>query len=416
MTDPQPDALVDDAPEIRPFTPVEALPLRGVVVLDMSRYLAAPFCATLLADLGANVIKVEALDRSDPGAHTAPVVNGVSLYYMSTTRSKRSIGIDLKSPGGAELFRSLVERADILIENYRRGVPEKLGLDFGSLRVINPRIVVCSVRSFSAESSMHNRPAYDAAVQAYTGIMSVTGQAGGPVARAGVAVADLGTGLYGAVGTLAALTKARSTGEGSHIEISLADTGLAFMAFHLTSYMNTGELIERSGTEHPAMAPLRVFTTADDDLLIMAAKDEEFERLCRFLNRPDLSADPRYQTNNDRVRNRETLHASLAAEFARRPASYWEGELERVAVPCVKVRTAADIAADPDFLRSMYTTVEHPVLGDVKLVRNPILYNGNSMPFQRAAPGWASDTDEVLGEFGFDQEQINKLRESGEIR
>ena len=398
---------------VRPFLDPEERPLRGVTVLDMSRYLAAPFAASILGDLGAEVIKIEAIDRDDPGSHAAPLMDGTSIYYLSTVRNKRAIGLNLKDPEGYEIFRRLCQKADVIVENYRRDVPESLRLDYASVSAIKSDIIVCSVRSYSAESSMKDRPAYDSAVQAYTGLMSVTGQADGEVARAGVAVADLSTGLYAAIGVLAALQKVKTSGKGTHIEIALADTGFAYMALQLSTFMNTGQVITRSGTEHPAMAPLRVFHTATADLLVMASKDEEYARLCEAIGLPDLYHDPRFATNALRVINCAELHGRMATVLGEKTAEDWLRIFDDARVPCTRVRTTADIAADPDFRATMMSTHLHKSLGEIGLVRNPLMLDGGSLPFLTMAPGWAEQTDEVLADLGFGPEEISDLRTRG---
>lgn len=406
-----PEELTPESAPVRPFLSPDQLPLRGITVLDMSRYLAAPFSASILGDLGAEVIKIEALDRDDPGAHAAPLMDGASVYYLATVRNKRAIGLDLKKREGYEIFRKLCLKADVIVENYRRDVPPSLHLDYPSVSAIKKDIILCSVRSFSAESSMKDRPAYDAAVQAYTGLMSVTGQEDGEVARAGVAVADLSTGLYATIGILAALQKAKATGEGTHIEIALADTGLAYMTLQLSTFLNTGQLIRRSGTEHPAMAPLRVFHTATADLLVMASKDEEYQRLCEAIGRPELFGDPRYQTNALRVQNHAELHAVIAGALAEKTAEQWQEIFDNARVPCTRVRDAQDITADPDFRATMMSEHLHKSLGEVKLVRNPLTLDGGSLPFRTMAPGWAEQTDEILAELGFSPDEIVRLRD-----
>jgi crotonobetainyl-CoA:carnitine CoA-transferase CaiB-like acyl-CoA transferase len=400
----------------RPFAAQDELPLRGVTVLDLSRYLAGPYAATILGDLGADVIKVEALDRDDPAMHTAPMVGNDSLYYLSTVRNKRSIALNLKSREGYELLRRLCAQADIVVENYRRDVPASLGLEFEDFKAMNQAIVLCSVRSFPKESSVADSPAYDSAVQAYTGLMSVTGQADGPVARMGVAVADLGTGLYSCIGILAALHKAKTTGVGTHVELALSDTGIALMALQLATYLNTGQVIHRSGTEHPSMAPLRVFRTATKDILLMAAKNEEFERLATVLGVPELLQDDRFLTNSDRVKHQGELHALIEVPVAKRAAEEWLPIFERHRVACTLVRSVDDIAADDDFARTMLSRHEHPGLGELRLVRNPLTLDGGSPPLRSTAPYWGEQTQEILEEIGIPADEVARLRAQGVVR
>jgi crotonobetainyl-CoA:carnitine CoA-transferase CaiB-like acyl-CoA transferase len=395
----------------RPFADADTLPLKGVKVIDLSRFLAGPYSATMLGDLGADVIKVEALDRDDPAAHTAPMVGKDSMYYLSTVRNKRSIGLDLKSVEGYRILEQLCADADVVVENYRADVPAKLGLEYEDFKRMNPRIVLCSIRSFPRESSIADAPAYDSAVQAYTGLMSVTGAADGGVARMGVAVADLGAGLFSAVGTLAAVIDARSRGVGRHVEVALSDTGIALMALQLVTYMNTDTVIARSGTEHPAMAPLRVFGTKTGQILVMAAKDEEFSRLCQAIGLEDALSDPRFATNALRVENRTALHELMKQVLARRTAREWIEVLGAARIACTPVRHVDDIAADDDFDRTMLAEHEHPRLGKIKLVRNPITLDGASPPFRTLAPAWAQDSAAVLAELGLDDAEIEHLRQ-----
>jgi crotonobetainyl-CoA:carnitine CoA-transferase CaiB-like acyl-CoA transferase len=401
---------------VRPFAAPEDLPLAGVRVVDMSRFLAGPYAATLLGDLGADVIKVEALDRDDPAAHTAPMSGEDSMYYLSTVRNKRSIRVDLRSPEGHDVLRRLCADADIVIENYRRDVPAKLGLTYDDFRAMNKRIVVCSVRSFAKDSVVGDNPAYDSLVQAYSGIMSVTGEADGEVARAGVAVADLGTGIYASTAVLAALHRAQRTGTGGHLEIALTDAGISLMSMQVVSYLNTGTALSRSGTEHPSMAPQRVFETATTPVFLMAAKDEEFAKLCRVIDRLELLTDERFRTNADRVRNRTVLHATIQTTLAQRPADEWLGRFSAALVAAAPVRTVAEVADDPDFRATMMSTHEHPRLGSVDLVRNPITWQDGSLPFRTLAPDWGGDTDDLLTELGYDGQAIAELHANDVVR
>jgi crotonobetainyl-CoA:carnitine CoA-transferase CaiB-like acyl-CoA transferase len=395
----------------RPFASAESLPLTGVKVVDLSRFLAGPYSATLLGDLGADVIKVEALDRDDPAAHTAPMIGTDSVYYLATVRNKRSIGLDLKSAEGYALLARLCEDADVVVENYRADVPAKLDLEYEDFKRMNPRVVLCSIRSFPRESSIADAPAYDSAVQAYTGLMSVTGTEEGGVARMGVAVADLGAGLFSAVGTLAAVIDARARGVGRHVEVALSDTGIALMALQLSTYMNTDTVIARSGTEHPAMAPLRVFSTTTGDILVMAAKDEEFTRMCQAIGLTDALSDRRFATNALRVQNRTALHALMERILHTGSAEEWLAKLGDARVACTPVRHVDDIAKDDDFERTMLVEHEHPRLGTVKLVRNPITLDGASPPFRTLAPSWAQDSAEILAGLGLNQQDIESLRQ-----
>ena len=396
--------------QTRQFVQPDALPLRGMRVIDLSRFLAGPYAATILGDLGADVIKVEALDRDDPAAHTAPMVGKDSMYYLSTVRNKRSLGLDLKSPAGYRILERLCAEADVVVENYRSDVPAKLKLEYEDFKRMNPRIVLCSIRSFPRESSVADAPAYDSAIQAYTGLMSVTGVQGGGVARMGVAVADLGTGLFSAIGALAAAMHARASGTGRHVEVALSDTGIALMALQLVTFMNTDTVISRSGTEHPAMAPLRVFETATSDILVMAAKDEEFARLCHAIGLQEALTDPRFATNALRVQNRGVLHSLMEGILRTRPAEDWIRVLASARIACTPVRDVNDIANDEDFERTMLAEHEHPRLGRVKLVRNPITLDTASPPFRTLAPGWAENSAEILADLGIDAAEIERLR------
>ena len=387
-----------------------AAPLSGVKILDFSRALAGPFSAQVLADLGADVIKVEHPKRVDDGRTWPPFYNGRATYYLTANRNKRCLTLDTTHPEAGEVLTRLVTTTDIVVENYRLGTAEKLGIGYSDLEKINRKIILCSIRGYG-RGPYEDRPAYDAAMQAYTGVMDVTGDPDGEVARVGPAIIDLSAGMYAAIGMLGALRMRETTGRGSHIEISLRDAGLAMMSYYLNTYLNTGVAIRRSGTAHVAMAPTKVFHTETEDVLLMAGNQEQWQRLARGIGRSEWCSDPDFLTNAKRVENRSKLHVMIQEVLQARPLAEWLPIFEAADVPHAPVRTVPQVADDAVTQEWMVGTIESPY-GDVRLIRSPILYDGKSLPFRLPPPDTGEQTDEILGGLGFSKREIQKLKQS----
>ena len=388
------------------------LPLAGARVLDLSRALAGPYCAQTLSDLGAEVIKIEQPDRQDEMRGWPPFHGELATYFAVANRNKRCMTLDLKQAAGLAIFRKLASTADVVVENFRNGVTEALGIGFEDLKKINPRIVLCSVRGYG-KGPHENRPAYDAAMQAFTGIMSVTGDPKGEVQRAGVAVVDFSSGLYAACGVLAALRKRDRTGNGAHVEVTLVDSGISVMAYQLVTYLATGRVMQRAGTTHPAMVPCRVFRTGDGrDILVVITNNEQFASLCGVLGHAEWIADARFASPGSRVDRREEMHELVQAELMKHAAAHWMAAFDRHAVPYSPVNRVDDLAADPVFRERLLGSVPWRD-GQLQLVRSPIMIDGEVLPMRSGPPGHGEHTQSVLEELGLGAQEIEKLRDDG---
>lgn len=313
-------------------------PLSGLLIADFSRVLAGPYATMLLADLGAEVVKVESPQGDETRSWMPPVREGVSTYYLGINRGKRSIVLDLREPADAELARELARRADVLIENLRPGGMAKFGLDYPSLRADNPGLVYTSISGFGSGAGAHV-PGYDLMVQAMSGLMSLTGEPDGPPYRAGISVFDVMAGNHAVIGILAALRHRDATGEGQHVELNLLSSALTGLVNHSSAWVAGGVVPFRMGNAHPSVFPYEPLPTADDDLIVAAANDGQFRKLCEVLGIPGIAADPRFAHNSDRTRNREELRPILVERLRTRPAVEWFDLLVEAGVPCGPIQT-----------------------------------------------------------------------------
>lgn len=340
-------------------------PLAGVKVLDLSRVLAGPWATQALADLGADVLKIERPDGGDDTRSWGPPFTedlqgrrSDAAYYFAANRSKRSLVVDFSSAQGVDLIRRLAARADVLVENFKVGGLAKLGLDYAALRTLNPRLVYCSITGFGQTGPYAARPGYDYLIQAMSGLMSVTGEAQGAPMKVGVAVSDLFAGLYALASILAALRHAERTGEGQHLDVALLDCQMAALANQAQSFLATGEAPRRLGNAHPSLTPYGPFETADQPVILAVGNDGQFQALCRVLGQPELAVDPRFSTNAARVAHREALEGLLRQALAARRAQDWSAALEAAGVPCGPINTIEQAFADPQ-VRARGLT--HPV-------------------------------------------------------
>ena len=375
-------------------------PLAGVRVLDLSRVLAGPYCSMLLADLGADVVKVERPGSGDPTrAWGPPFRDGESAYYLCVNRGKRSITVDLGDPAGVAVAKRLAARADIVIESFLPGGADRLGLGYAALSAARPGLVYTSIAGYAPESADAHRPGFDFAVQAEAGGMSITGEADGPPLKVGVAIADITTGMFASIGTLAALREAERDGGSHHVQVSLFDSQLAWLANRGSDYLVAGEEPHRLGNAHPAIVPYEAFETSDGYVIVAIGTNEQFTRFCTAAGLPDLAGDARYATNPQRVEHRLELVARLAAAIAQRPTGDWLDVLAAANVPGGPVRTIPEA-----FAHAPYALVEHahPRLGSVRTVRSPIGLDGAYPTAVAAPPLLGQHTGEVLGELGYD--------------
>jgi crotonobetainyl-CoA:carnitine CoA-transferase CaiB-like acyl-CoA transferase len=353
----------------------DAAPLAGKRVLDLSRVLAGPWCTMILGDLGAEVIKVENPNGGDDTRKWGPPYAGTeSAYYLCTNRNKKSVTIDLSCAAGQAAVRALAAISDVLVENYKLGGLAKFGLDYDSLKAINPQLVYCSISGYGRASPRAAEPGYDYVIQAEGGLMSITGDEDRPPVRVGVAVADLFTGMTAAQAVLAALIAADRDGVGQHLDIALFDAQLAMLANIGSGALVSGDEPDRLGNAHPTVVPYQTFATADVDIVIAVGNDRQFNLLCRdLLQKPELADDPRYATNAARVINRDSLIPVLKSLIVERPSDWWLAELKRVGVPCGAVRTVGAALRSPEALaRGMVAAVDHPTQGAIDLIQSPL--------------------------------------------
>jgi crotonobetainyl-CoA:carnitine CoA-transferase CaiB-like acyl-CoA transferase len=372
--------------------PVHRGALDGLLVADFSRVLAGPFATMLLGDLGADVVKVEHPDGGDETrAWGPPFHGGHSTYYLAVNRNKRSVALDLKADDGRRAARALAGRADVLVENFRAGALERLGLGYEELRRDNPRLVWCSISGFGREAGAE-LPGYDFLVQAMSGLMSITGPEGGPPTKVGVALVDVLTGLYATVGILGALRQRERTGRGQRVEVSLLGSALASLVNQASSYLCTGRPPRAMGNRHPSITPYETLATADRPLVVAVGNDGQFARLCRVLGVPEAAADPRFATNADRVTNRDALATLLEHALAARGAADWVAALAEAGVPCGLVNDVGEAFALAERL-GLDPVAE---AGGVPQVANPIRLSSAPASYRLAPPALGEHTAEVL--------------------
>jgi crotonobetainyl-CoA:carnitine CoA-transferase CaiB-like acyl-CoA transferase len=381
-------------------------PLSGIRVLDLSRVLAGPWCTQMLADLGADVIKIEKPGEGDDTRGWGPPFltdsegkRGDAAYFLSTNRGKRSVAIDIATPQGQELIRQIAARSDVLVENFKLGGLKKYGLDYESLQKVNPRLVYCSITGFGQQGPYAARAGYDFMIQGLSGLMSITGEPSGDPMKVGVAFADIFTGLHAVIGITSALYHRERTGEGQFLDLALLDSQVAVLANQSANYLVGGKAPGRLGNAHPNIVPYQTFATRDGHIIIAVGNDRQFTEYCRIIGLPELAADPRFAANRGRVENREALIPLLRPAMLAKTTAEWVEAFESVAVPCGPINTIQQMFADPQVIaRGLQIGLKRDDGVGVPAVANPIRFSETPVSYDRAPPKLGQHTDEVLAD------------------
>lgn len=392
-------------------------PLAGIRVVDITQSAAGPYCTMILGDLGADIVKVEKPTGGDDARAWAPPYWGDhGCTFLALNRNKRSLAVDLKTDAGRAILWELIEGADVLAHNLRSGALDKLGFSYDAVHAVNPRLVYCSMTAFGGSGPLSARPGYDPLVQAYAGMMSITGErpAQGeperPPIRVGTSINDMGMGMWGVIGILSALMNRERTGEGQLVESSLLETAVSWIPYQLMAYLGSGQLPQKQGSGTSMNAPYEAFQTSDGYLLIAAGNNPLWEKLCRAIGRPELIEDPRYLDNPDRVRNRHELAADLTETLSTAPTSHWASVIQDAGVPCSPIRTLDEVVADPqiEHLR-MLRAADHPDIQGYRDVALPLQWNGSRAETRRTPPALGEDTKAILQGLGHTPEEIAAL-------
>ena len=390
------------------------MPLEGIRVLELANFMAGPYAGMLLADMGADVIKVENPRGGDFARHNPPFVEGEGAGFMALNRNKRSLALNLKHPRGRDLFLELARGADIVLENFRPGTMADLGIDAATLRALNPRLVYCSASAYGRSGPYSQKPGFDIIAQGYSGLMSITGETDGPPVKVGVPVADLTCALFSVYGILSALLVRERTGQGQEVETNLLESAVALAIWETSSYFATGEIPGRLGSAHRANAPYQAIRTADGSITIGGQTPNNWAALCQVLGRPEWLTDERFRDNVRRLTNRDTLIAEIEAVTTTRPSAHWLAALEVAGVPCGPINDYAAVLADPHLNeRGFIIEVDHLRAGRTRATGFPVRLTETPAGLRRPAPILGEHTDEILAELGCSAEDITGLRAEG---
>jgi crotonobetainyl-CoA:carnitine CoA-transferase CaiB-like acyl-CoA transferase len=391
--------------------------LEGVKVVELAQIMAGPTCGMLLADMGADVIKVEKLPGGDDTrSYSEPKVKGESAAFMILNRNKRGIAVNLKTAGGLEVVKRLLADADVVTENYRKGTLEKLGLGYGVLQKLNPRLVYCAISGYGRTGPYADKGGFDLIAQGFSGLMSITGEPGGPPVKSGTPVADINAGIFAALGIVSALLARARTGRGQMVETSLMEAGIQQTYWQAAIYFATGVNPGPSGSAHILTAPYQAFPTADGWINLGGANQSNWERIVKAIGMPELAADPRFTTNTDRMRNLSALTPLLGDALKKKPSAHWVAEFEAAGVPVGPVNRIGDMLADPQVkARDMVVETEHPKAGRVKGIGHPIKFTDTPGEMKRPAPLLGQHTREVLGGLGYSDAEIDALARDGAV-
>lgn len=392
------------------------MPLSGFRILDLTRIISGPFCTSLLADMGAEVIKIETPGEGDPVRAQGVIRDGLSWYFANYNRNKKSVTLDLYSEEGKAVLRRLIAECDVIVENYRPGVMQKMGLGDEALKALKPDIIHCSINGFGTTGPYRDRPAFDFIAQAMSGFMSLNGAESQPPMRAGPPISDLVAGMNGALGIVAALLRRERTGQGDSVSVSLLGSMIGLLSFQASNYFADGRLPARSGNDHGIASPYGLFETADGQVAIAPSNDVVYHKLLDALELSELRADPRFATNADRMRNRGAITEAIQTRTRQHTSAHWIERLNRFGVPCGQVLNLQEVFEDPQVQdQRMAIDVPHGGHGDVRMLGFPIKFaQAEARPVQ-PAPALGADTRDVLLQFGFAQDDILGLQERGVI-
>lgn len=391
--------------------------LEDIRILDLSRIFAGPAGSMVLADLGADVIRIESPRGTDSMREWWPFVNGESTYYLTANRNKRSVTLNLKNETGKKMFLQLVKKADVVLENFKAGTMEKLGLSYDELKRENPKIIMCSLTGYGQTGPFKQEPGFDPVIQAIGGLMDVTGHPDGEPTRVGLPVVDMMSSLYVAISILSAVRSRDKDGEGQYIDLSLLDVQVSSLANVASSYLMKGYVTERAGNNHNNIVPYQVFACKDRPLMVACGNDQQFSKFCQVLGKPEWTNDPKYRTNADRIEHRDELTEGIQQIMLEKTADEWFNDLSDQGVPSGPVNNVKEVFDHPQVkARKMVEEVAHPTLGTVKLVRNPILFSKTPVTIRKHPPLLGEHTESFFtDELGLSADEINRLREEGVI-
>jgi formyl-CoA transferase/CoA:oxalate CoA-transferase len=392
--------------------------LDSITILDLTRYLAGPYCSMILGDLGAEVVKIERPKTGDGSRQWGPpFIHGESAYFLSINRNKKSVTINLRTEKGCEIVRKMASTYDVLIENYRPGIVQKLGLDYETLNKINPQLIYCSISGFGQTGPYREKPSYDIVGQAMGGLMSLTGEENRPPVKIGVAISDIFAGMYAAIGILSALITRKQTGQGQMIDVSLLDGLVSILSHQAGNYLVSGVDPKRLGSAHPTIAPYQAFQAADSYFVIAVGNDALWRRFCQGVNLSELMTDPRFATNPDRVKNRDELTQILNTFFQKKTAQEWLSLIEKAGVPCGPVLQLSEVFTDPQVLhRKMVEEIEHPSAGHIKVVGTPLKLSSTPASIRTPPPILGEHTTIILQSLGYTPSEIAELIKSKVIQ
>lgn len=392
-------------------------PLKGLSVVDLSQALAGPYCSLMLADMGAEVIKIEMPGKGDDIRRWGPpFLDGESTYFLCINRGKKSVTVNLKTPEGQEIVRKLASKADIFLENFRPGVVDKLRVGYSEIRKLNPRIIYCSISGFGQDGPYRDRPAYDLIVQGMGGLMSVTGEPDGPPVKVGVSITDIGAGMFGCYGILNALYHREKTGKGHFVDVSMLDCQVAWMSFLATGYLASGMVPNRLGSAHPSIVPYQAFRTKDIYITIGVGNESQWRSFCTAIGAEHLVEDPRFGINAKRVANRVELIREIQNILETRDGEHWLSVLSKAEVPCGPIYTMDKVLSDPQVLhRQMVVAVKQQRIGKVRMPGIPVKLSETPGEISIPAPQLGEHNEEILGQLGYSASQIRGFKEKGII-